>query len=273
MTSISNRFAPDVPKASFFVKLREFCRLIGVVLLQDMRTRYGGSYFGYLIAIMFPLGHMMILSGLYMLRTQVAPVGDSPAIFVGTGLAPYILCLYPVRTIQMSILQNRQLLNIPVIRPLHLIICRLILSTLNGMIVLAIFVYACYLYDIDVVPNDVPVAAVAILAAIYFGNSLGFLNVVFCAVFGQFALLLFIAITVVMYLTSGALVPNTMMPESIREIMLYNPLLNIVEWLRSAYFVSYDGDAVNRVLVIGVSSVCLALGLIGERYLRGKFFS
>lgn len=259
--------------ASFIAKFREFCRLIGVVLLQDMRTRYGASYLGYFIAILWPLTHLAILSIGYVLRVQIAPIGDSPAMFIVTGVIPYILCLYPARIMQLAIVQNRQLLHIPLIQPLHLIICRCILEMLNGMVIMFIVLFTMYLFDIDVMPLDLSEAAKAFGAAVALGVGLGFLNVVIFALVGMPWSIVFIGIMISLYLTSGVYVPTWAVPEPYRFYLYYNPLLNVVEWLRSAYFLSYDTSAIKKTLIIGVAATCLTLGLIGERFLRGKFFS
>lgn len=58
-----------------------------------------------------------------------------------------------------------------------------------------------------------------------------------------------------------------------REYYSYNPLFQIVEWLRSAYYTSYDPYLVDKAYVIEVASISLVLGLLGERFLRGKFLS
>ena len=63
------------------------------------------------------------------------------------------------------------------------------------------------------------------------------------------------------------------MPESVREYLTYNPLQHLVEWLRSAYYVSYDPELINKSMILWVGGISLTLGLIGERFLRGKFFS
>lgn len=254
-------------------QLAEFRRILGAVLIQDMRTRYGHSLMGYLIAIAWPLSHIGFITLAYMFRVTVAPVGDSPTTFIGTGVVPYVLCLYPARLLAMAIPQNRQLLNLPVIRPFHLIISRCILETLNAVIVLALFVFVVGLFDIDILPMDTAEAAKAIGAAVFLGIGLGFLNVVMCALVGHFFLVFFLLIMIGLYLFSGVYVPPSAMPESVREYMTYNPLLHLVEWLRSAYYTSYDSDLINKSLILWVGGISLTLGLLGERFLRGKFFS
>jgi capsular polysaccharide transport system permease protein len=254
-------------------KLLEFRRIIGAVLIQDMRSRFGHSHLGYLIQIAWPLTHLCVITAVYLFRTSIAPVGDSPTLFIATGGIPYILCLYPARLMAMSIPQNRQLLNIPIIRPLHLMISRSILETLNALIVMSIFMSAIYLFDVDVFPMEPTEAAAAIGAAVFLGVGIGFFNVVMCALVGPYFLIVFIFSMIVLYAFSGVYLPATAMPASIRAFADYNPILHLVEWLRSAYYTSYDSDQINRALIFWVGGICLSLGLIGERFLRGKFTS
>jgi capsular polysaccharide transport system permease protein len=240
---------------------------------MDMRTRFGASFFGYLIAIGWPLSHLVIISGAYLLRNYVAPVGESPAVFVATGVVPYILCLYPGRMLGMAVIQGRSLLNMPILKPGHLIAARWILEVLNAFIVLGLYLLLMYSLDIDFLPADYFVAAQAVLAAVYLGVGIGALNTVACAVFGHFFLLAFTMVTVLLYIASGVYVPSYTFSEEMREYYSYNPLFQIVEWLRSAYYTSYDPAMVDKFYVIEVASISLALGLLGERFFRGKFLS
>lgn len=254
-------------------KVKEFSRIISVVLLMDMRTRFGSSYFGYLIAIAWPLSHLIIISGAYLLRNYIAPVGESPAVFVATGVVPYIVCLYPARMLGMAVGQGRTLLNMPILKPGHLIAARWILEMLNAFIVLGLYLLLMYSLDLDFLPADSLVAAQAVLAAVYLGVGFGVLNTIGVAVFGQFFLVVFILTATLLYILSGAYVPSNTFAEEMRDYYSYNPLFQIVEWLRSAYYTSYDSAMVDRFYVIEVASISLAIGLLGERFLRGKFFS
>lgn len=258
----------------FRAKLQTTARLIGVVLLQDMRTRYGGrNHFGYLAGVALPMLHMSVLTGFYYLRTLMAPVGDSVALFAATGVAPYLLCLYPARQMCGAINENRQLLNIPMLQPLHLIVSRAILEFLSAIVALLLFIGFLQFLEADLWPHDLVEAAKAIGAAIFLGVGLGFFNLVMTALVGHFYQMAFTFLIIGLYITAGVYFPVWNMPEELRDYAVFNPILQLVEWLRSAYYTSYDGDAINRTLVIGVGATALTLGLLGERFLRGKFLS
>jgi capsular polysaccharide transport system permease protein len=258
----------------FRAKLQVSLRLVGVVLLQDMRTRYGGrSHFGYLLGIALPMLHISILTGFYYLRTLIAPVGESAALFAATGVAPYLLCLYPARQMCGAIHDNRQLLNIPMLQPLHLMISRAILELMSAIVALMLFMGFLQFLDTDLWPNDLVEAAKAIGAAIFMGVGLGFFNLVMTAILGPFYQMVFTFLIIGLYITAGVYFPVWNMPEELRDWAVYNPILQLVEWLRSAYYTSYDVETINRTLVVGVGATAMALGLLGERFLRGKFFT
>ena len=252
-------------------KAIEFGRIVSVVLLMDMRTRFGSSYLSYLIAIGWPLSHLLIIIGSYLIKTAVAPIGDSPAIFVGTGVIPYILCIYPARLSGMAVSQGRGLLGLPILKPIHLIVARWIQEVLNAVLVLSIFLLGLYLADIDFLPLDTLMAAQAVFAAIYLGIGLGLLVAVLTAVVGHYFAIAFTLFMVVLYIFSGAYIPYTSLPSEMQEVIVYNPMFNIVEWLQSAYYTVDNTEVISKTFVLEIASVSLALGLLGERYLRGKF--
>lgn len=262
-------------KPSFFADdspLGASKRIVAAILLQDMQTRFGRSYFSYVIAVAWPLSHAVFILVAYLLVNKLAPVGDDPAIFALTGVLPYILCFYPGRVMPVIFLQNRQLLNIPVVRPIHIIASSLTIELLTGFIVLTLIVGGAAIAGVDIVPHDLTAASAAVFATLFLGVGLGCFNIICTAVVGPFYLVFYIISMIGLYITSGVYVPAWLIPESTRRWVEYNPLYNLVEWLRSAYYASYDPDLVNKTLVVGAATIALLLGLLGERLLRNKFY-
>ena len=255
------------------VGLAEHKRIIGAILLQDMQTRFGRSYFSYLVAVAWPMSHALFIIGGYILLNKIAPVGDNPTVFALTGTLPYILCLYPGRTMPMIFLQNRQLLNLPVIRPLHIIFSALIIEMLTGFIVLILILAVAVVGDVDIWPRNLEAACTAIFATLCLGLGLGTFNVVCTALFGPFYVIFYIVSMIGVYVSSGITMPSWLISESTRYYLSYNPLFNLVEWLRSAYYASYDPDLIDKSLVFKTAAIALLLGLLGERLLRNKFYT
>ena len=259
--------------AEFAAKAARFWRVVYAVMLQDMRTRFAGGYFGFLIAIGWPLAHLAMLLVIRALVTVIAPIGDSPAIFYGTGLLPYILCFYPGRMMNIVMYQNRSMLALPEIKPMNLIIARALLEILIALIVTVIFFAGLALYGVDFMPTDPVVAAEAIAVAIYLGIGIGVFNVVFGTLMGQFYQVAYILIMVGLLTASGAYIPLIYASDKIKRWLEWNPLYQVVNWLRSAYYMDNTMIEIDRLYLIGVASIFLLLGLAGERLLRGKLLA
>lgn len=71
----------------------------------------------------------------------------------------------------------------------------------------------------------------------------------------------------ILYFTSGILYPLTNLPLSIREILKYNPVTQIVEIFRYGFFSQFTNDYImlEYIILISLSVLCLGLWFI-QRY-------
>jgi capsular polysaccharide transport system permease protein len=145
------------------------------------------------------------------------------------------------------------------------------LEILTAFIVCIIFYSFLALLRIDFFPQSPDIAVAAVFASIYFGIGFGWFSAVLVAVFGYMSLNVTIMLMVFLYFLSGVYLSPAAMSGDLLYYNYYNPLYNLVQWYRSAYYAAYDGDISGKVSVLATSTVFLFLGLLGERYLRGKF--
>ncbi|MDE2430394.1 MAG: hypothetical protein KGM99_16845, partial [Burkholderiales bacterium] len=178
-------------------------KIIFACTLQDMITRFGGSYAGYLIAIAWPLCHLFGILLSYTFFHRAIPVGDDPAIFAGTGLLPYIICLYPARVMALTLVQNKPLLQFTIVSPLDIIAARIILETVNAICVTVLFFFIIYIFGSDVIPLNLYESFYAVLATIFLGIGMGVNNIIIVSMFGVGGLIAFIICMIGLYITSG----------------------------------------------------------------------
>jgi capsular polysaccharide transport system permease protein len=248
-------------------------RIIVALILRDMRTRFGRSYLSYIIAIGWPLTHMTVIMGGYLLANRIAPMGDDPGIFISTGGAPYILCLYPARFTAFAIVQNKSLLQFSILSPISIIFARAVLEILSACVVFILFFGILSLADMATMPFDMYRAAGAIALTICLGVSFGTVGVILCAISPIVGILCVVFTMILLYLTSGVFLPLAFYSETVKAIMWYNPLFHVVGLLRSAYYSSYGLEEFSFAYVFFVSNILLCIGLLGERFLRGKILS
>lgn len=243
-------------------------RVISALILRDMRTRFGRSFFGWVIMVLWPLTHLFFIMMGYLFAHRVAPVGTSVTVFVGTGVLPYILCLYPARMIMLCLLQNQPLLLFPPVKAFDVIVARSILEIINAFWVVFLFCLGLFIFDIDFLPYDYTDAVFAILATIYLGLSIGFISAILIKLTRAW-MAIQIGLLIAAYIASGALVPITLAPPWMRDILWFNPLLHCVEWLRAAYYDGFGTDMLNRGYLLGYATVLLLVGFVTERAVRG----
>lgn len=242
-------------------------RVIGALMLRDMRTRFGRTFFGYVIQVLWPLTHLLVVMSIYLVIRRLMPFGTSPAVFLGTGILPYILCLYPARMITMSLVMNQPLLYFPVVKSFDVILARGILEVVTAFWVIAIFCFILYVFGVEVMPIYPEQALLAIFATIYLGFSIGFFSAVIYKIFKPWIAVVFLTL-ILMYVTSGVFLFTGALPPKIQYYMSWNPLFHSVEWLRSAYYDGYGNDILDRGYLVGYASVNLFAGLVAERVIR-----
>ncbi|WP_440658033.1 ABC transporter permease [Ensifer adhaerens] len=244
-------------------------RVIFAIMMRDMRTRFGRSHVGYMIAIAWPLVHLSVLVSMMLYANRVLPFGTDPAVFVVSGVLPYILCLYPARMMGYSVEANRALFLFPVVNVFDVIVARAVIEFLTAFVVAIIFCGALLSFGVDILPVNYSAWAGGVLATVYLSISMGVLNTVISSIFKMWHVA-FVLLMFLMYATAGVFVLPSSFSPGVRAFMWYNPLLHCVEWVRSSYYDGYGGEMLSKEFVFWVATSCLMLGLLGERFLRGK---
>ncbi len=243
-------------------------RVVGALMLRDMRTRFGRSFFGYVVTVLWPLTHLLAVMCVYLIARRVFPIGTSPTVFLATGILPYVLCLYPARNITMSLVLNQPLLYFPVVKSFDVILARGLVEIVTAFWVTAIFCAILFIFGVDIMPVYPQEAFLAIFATIYLGFSIGFSGAVLFKAFRPW-LLVVILLMICMYVSSGALFLPSALPQWAQDYLWWNPLLHCVEWLRTAYYDGYGSHLLSKGYLLGWATFNLFLGIVAERAIRG----
>lgn len=254
-------------RTSFLTAARRKGNVMKAVMLRDMRTRFFDHGLGFLIVIFFPLGHMMILLLIYSVLGRSAPYGDSLMLFFGTGLVPTLAFMYVSRMMVVSIQANRPMLSFPAIRVTDIIFGRAVLEVFGScmMAVLVVLIFA--LMGQPALPIDVPNAVSALAATLVLAIGVGFLMSLAAAIIPAVAMAYMLA-TILVYILSGTLFVASSLPAPVIEVLAWNPVLHGVEWLRSAYYLDYPTQVLDKGYLIACGAITLLLGLLVERYSR-----
>ena len=206
----------------------------------------------------------------FYFRGRATPYGDSTALFLATGVVPFLTFSYVTRMMMILLVQKRPLLAFPEVKVLDMLFASALLEIMSSFCLVLCVLIIAWFVGIDAMPRNIIQASYALGAAILLGLGFGLFNGVialaFPAWFTGFTLL-----TIVLYITSGIYFVPDALPAIARDALAYQPTVQLVEWMRAAYYDGYGGLVLDRGYVIGFGVVTLFLGLLLERAMRGTF--
>ena len=127
-------------------------RILEALMLRDIKTRFGGSEWGIVVAVGWPLSHVLLLLVINVGLGRIAPYGDSAALWFATGVVPFMAFNYMSRFIMMGIVLNRPLLAFPVVKITDILFARAMVEVLNAGVVILIIFGIFWASDIDFMP-------------------------------------------------------------------------------------------------------------------------
>lgn len=241
-----------------------YLRVLGALMLRDMRSRFGGTYWGYLVQVLWPCAHLGIITGVMAFRGIDPPIIGDPALFVATGALPALAFQYISREVMKGYLVHKPLTYFPQVKKFDTVIARCLVEIVSSFLGLLLVLIVLLCFGIDPVPRDIFQAVTGYLAAIGLGIAVGFINVGICSVF-QGWILGYILITLSIYLTSGVYFVASFMPEEIYYYMKWNPITQLIEWVRLGYDPSLPVQ-IDYLYIFGWIFGAATIGLLMERY-------
>jgi capsular polysaccharide transport system permease protein len=243
-------------------------RVLFALMLRNIRTRFFGHGLGYLVAIAWPLTHILVVLAMFTLFGRVAPYGDSVVLFIATGAVTFMTFSYLSRFMMLSVLMTRPLLAFPEVKILDVLVASALLETLAACCVTIVMIVLAWFAGVDVMPKDIVQAAYAFGTALLLGLGFGLLNGVIALAVPIWGTIYALAI-IIMWATSSVVFVPDALPEGFRNALAYNPVLQTIEWMRSAYYEGYGDLVLDRGYAIGVGVGAVFLGLLLERAMRG----
>lgn len=267
MRAISDgRLGHRRPESIFRVQWRIWV----AVMLRDMRSRFFGNGLGYIVLLAWPISHMSIVMIMHAFQGTAQIYGDSLMAYLLSGFLPVFVFVYMSRLTVFALSQNVPLLSFPAVKPLDLIIGHSILEAASACLMTGLFFIPLSLAGYDLVPRHLTEAFLAFGTTMLLGFGFGILN-------GAIALMArpwvvgYNLVVIVIYISSGALIPAENMPQQLREIVVINPVFGCVEWMHSAFLdIGSLTSLSGKLYPLGCGIGSLVIGLALERLFRGR---
>lgn len=254
-------------RTTFPTATRRKWNVMHAVMLRDMRTRFFDHGLGFLIVVLWPLSHLVVLLVIYKMLDRTSPYGDSLDIFFASGLIPTLSFMYVSRFMALALVLHRPMLAFPVVQPSDILFGRALLELLASCIMAFLtFVLLAALGE-NPAPIDPVAAASAFGAVLVLAVGVGMVAGVIGAIFPFFVTLYSLS-TILIYVLSGTLFVASALPAPISYALSWNPVLHAAEWMRTAYFLGYPDQVLDTSYLIGFALGSIFIGLLLERLLR-----
>jgi capsular polysaccharide transport system permease protein len=253
--------------AAFWAAARTQARVIGALVLREMRTRFGRTQLGYLTTLIEPVAGIATFSVAATALGHLPPYGTSLPMFFALGMLAYNGFRRVASYCAAAFDANQALLHYPIVKQIDTLIAR-------ATIELALSSFACIsvltaITSIFGLPGPVRVegmiAALVLMVGIGFGW--GSLTAVIARGFKSWRNIEPL-LTRPMFFMSGVLFVPDRLPPKVLPFLTWNPLLHGVELMRASYYPSYRSTVLNVPYLAGWALVLVVLALAAERAMR-----
>ena len=243
-------------------------RAIGALILREMATTYGRSPGGYAWALIEPVVGTAVLTSAFTFFVSRPPIGSSFELFFATGMVPFLMWMSVTNKIGTTLIFSRPLLVYPAVTFVDALVARFIVNFLTELMVFYVVMAGILMiYDTRSILDPLRLMeAVALLAMVSF--AIGTMN---AYLFMRFHLWhqVWSIITRPMMLISGVMMTFDALPDFVKDVLWWNPLIHIIGLVRMGFYPSYDGYYISVIYLVALSLTLTAFGfLLLEAYGR-----
>nr|CAA6828273.1 MAG: Capsular polysaccharide ABC transporter, permease protein KpsM [uncultured Thiotrichaceae bacterium] len=243
-------------------------RVIHASILRETRTRFGRSKLGYFWALFEPMAYMLTLLAIFSAMERGTPIaGVELSMFFFTAIIPWLLFSRISGAVSKAIKSNKPLLTYPQVKATDIMVALVLLEFSTLFLVAIIYLGGSfYIGDFTGIEKLLEVLLALFLATLL-GFGFGLLSStarLYWSAYNNFQSV-FMRI---MFFTSGKFFVAESLPGTLQEWLWYNPLLHVVEWMRSAFFNSFESGFYDLRYPVVVALLMLFLGLASERLSR-----
>lgn len=242
-------------------------RVLGALVLREMRVRYGQSQLGYIWALLEPVGYVTIMTSLFVYVERPPPFGDNIALFFALGVIPFKMHVTISNQLTSAMNANRALLTYPIVRELDTIIARFILEAITTIVIFLVCILGLNLiYDIPGPSHPLRILQ-GIALVMFFALGVGLSNSVIIRWIPSWRNVYKILTAPLLFL-SAVFYNFEELPTQLRDYVTWNPIAHGVEMVRDGYYAHYRATGLDGEYAFACGLALVVFGLFGERYYR-----
>jgi len=239
---------------------------ISSLVTREIKTRFAGGSLGHAWAIILPVSWILAITIFFRWLGRDAPIAVNLPIFLATGMLPYLIFRQIITSMMRSLKSNRHLITMGLAHPEDIFTATAALEVINAILVSGI-VLALVAVMSGLPPIDAPLAAVwGMILAMGLGISVGRFAAVL-ALRSDSAMRLVPIVLRPFFWISGIFFVAAELPQTAINWLWFNPLLHVIEILRSGFFQGFDSDiATSAVPLISIAGFYAASRVIERKF-------
>lgn len=237
-------------------------RIIMALVLRDVRSRYGESRISLFWMMMEPFVHIGILAIVFQFTMHGSPpMGNDFFLFYFTGVMPYLLLTHLIQHMSSAVRGYRYLMQIPSITPVDLLVAKSIVEMFTTAVIFVVFLGLFQVFGVESTPVRPENVFVAFLITWVLGTGLGCV----CAALSEFGAAAETIVGVLLrlvYFTSGIFYVPGRLPLFAREILVWNPFMHVVDYMRVGFFATYEPAWMTIDYAASCAVFALVIGMV-----------
>ncbi|MDJ0625995.1 MAG: ABC transporter permease [Candidatus Caenarcaniphilales bacterium] len=211
------------------------------LFIREIKTRFGEYKLGYFWAVVEPLTQVLFFVFIWSILGRTSFNGVHSSVFLVTSVVPWFCFANCISRSNSAIEANRVLFVYKNVQPTDTVFNRVCLEFLIHLVVYVIMLLGLLLFGFDVSINDPFMHLLAWMVLFAYSLGFGFLTCLFSTTFKSASSIVGV-IKRVLYFSSGVFFPLSSLPTQVQNFIKWNPLLQLIEFLRASYFESFSID-------------------------------
>ena len=244
-------------------------RVIHALMMREVHTIYGTSRLGYLWALIDTMTAVVIFWALRTVMGFQPPHGMPILFFLLAGFCLFNIFRGTVNKCMSAVAGNKALLTFPQVTPLDLMVGRMVVLWGKELVSAFILIMIAALFGVYFSVSNFAVFVFTLLIPALLGLGVGMIchaiNVYFPVTEKIVNILLRI-----MFFTSGVFFSISRFPSYVMDYVWWNPMIQIIEMCRMSISSGYRAMPYSVFYLCACTAICLCLGLLLERHVRGR---
>lgn len=244
-------------------------RVITALMLREIHTIYGNSRIGYLWVLIQSAFNIGIFWVVREIAGAPSPHGMSIAIFLISGFGIWNIVSICISKSLTAVSANKVLLTFPQVTELDVIVARCLVLWFTQIVVSIVLIFIANGFGFVFHVASWVDFYLSIFISLFLGLGVGLLAQSFAVIIPVLERIIPIVLRVLMFV-SGVFYSISIFTQDIAEILLLNPIAQLIELFRASLSYGYPSDGCSWSYVMEFTLITLSLGLVTERYVRSR---